>query len=598
MTTNFENKVFTDEQIMQIMAMIGNYPAVMQYIGARYVPKFADPIEWSSETEYESLTVVTNNGDSYTSKKYVPTGIDISNTDYWVNTGNFNAQYNSIIGKLNDITTSVSETIEVVNSLENADTEKFSTFMPENFNGQLFNQSSSNMKKTVNGTAFSPVVSWVVDFTYIPDDVSAAIEFCAENGIAVFIPKGITINVNESVSISNDLVMFGGGTIVFNETATFTASGCNVYINGINLFYSGGASTTGLIGCLTFNNCNTVIDSCTLNNGSNYGIAHVGGWLCVTRCRIITNASAINYSNCDGIFALNVVSNGNSVGTSFHAIDIRVHSTNVEGTVTSPNILVIGNSFAFSGNELQLTSTVSGDAKRIVILGNTFVNGLVGIKNDGFKNVHITDCYFEKCTHAIYLQGARGGVCGDLFVENCYFNANPRCIDGIVAAGQVSSDVAYGMEGKVVVRGCTFEEGRFIETIGACTGLKFIILNNIVKESGGYYVTCYDGVGTPFMVFDGNVFETYNPATFGSAGETVFKNNVFNHNKSRLFVGGNILTVLLNNVVSESQGQYISLEQNASVSVLNKGLNLNNGTPFELYQNGATVTTTRTIDFQ
>lgn len=66
--------------------------AVTQYIGARYVPLFADPIDWDSTKHYEPLTIVYHQGNSFTSKQFVPTGIDITNTDYWVLTGNYNAQ--------------------------------------------------------------------------------------------------------------------------------------------------------------------------------------------------------------------------------------------------------------------------------------------------------------------------------------------------------------------------------------------------------------------------------------------------------------------------------------------------------------------------
>ena len=71
--------------------------AVRQYIGARYVPKFADPIEWQNNTSYEALTVVTYNYASYTSKKPVPVGIAPTNSEYWVLTGNYNAQMNQIL---------------------------------------------------------------------------------------------------------------------------------------------------------------------------------------------------------------------------------------------------------------------------------------------------------------------------------------------------------------------------------------------------------------------------------------------------------------------------------------------------------------------
>lgn len=62
------------------------------YIGNRYVPVFADPVEWDNLRIYEPLTIVTYQGTSYTSKKAVPAGIALSNTEYWVATGNYNAQ--------------------------------------------------------------------------------------------------------------------------------------------------------------------------------------------------------------------------------------------------------------------------------------------------------------------------------------------------------------------------------------------------------------------------------------------------------------------------------------------------------------------------
>lgn len=67
-------------------------PGVRQYVGARYVPVFADPLEWSDTIGYGPLTVVLHEGNSYTSRQSVPVGIDIGNTTYWAETGNYNAQ--------------------------------------------------------------------------------------------------------------------------------------------------------------------------------------------------------------------------------------------------------------------------------------------------------------------------------------------------------------------------------------------------------------------------------------------------------------------------------------------------------------------------
>lgn len=66
--------------------------ATTQYIGARYVPLFAEPLDWDKTNTYEALTIVYYGGNSYTSRQAVPKNIDISNTTYWALTGNYNAQ--------------------------------------------------------------------------------------------------------------------------------------------------------------------------------------------------------------------------------------------------------------------------------------------------------------------------------------------------------------------------------------------------------------------------------------------------------------------------------------------------------------------------
>lgn len=69
-----------------------DYSGSREYVGARYVPVFADPAEWDNTRGYEPLTIVLHQGNSFTSVQYVPTGVDINNTEYWLQTGNWNAQ--------------------------------------------------------------------------------------------------------------------------------------------------------------------------------------------------------------------------------------------------------------------------------------------------------------------------------------------------------------------------------------------------------------------------------------------------------------------------------------------------------------------------
>ncbi len=98
-------------------------PGVRQYVGARYVPVFANPLEWSNAREYEPLTIVTHNGNSYTSMQSVPTGIDIANANYWALTGNFNAQVEAYrqevaqwSGKIDDANTNANNALSVANT--------------------------------------------------------------------------------------------------------------------------------------------------------------------------------------------------------------------------------------------------------------------------------------------------------------------------------------------------------------------------------------------------------------------------------------------------------------------------------------------------
>lgn len=77
--------------------------AVREYIGARYVPVFGykdetgtTQMQWVNTRMYEPLVVMQNQGNSYISVQTVPVGVDITNTEYWLLTYQFNAQYGEL----------------------------------------------------------------------------------------------------------------------------------------------------------------------------------------------------------------------------------------------------------------------------------------------------------------------------------------------------------------------------------------------------------------------------------------------------------------------------------------------------------------------
>lgn len=64
--------------------------ALKKFIGARYAPEFAGA--WSNSKQYAALSVVYADNRSYVSRKTVPAGTPISNTEFWIQSSDWNAQ--------------------------------------------------------------------------------------------------------------------------------------------------------------------------------------------------------------------------------------------------------------------------------------------------------------------------------------------------------------------------------------------------------------------------------------------------------------------------------------------------------------------------
>ena len=91
------------------------------YVGHRYVPKIFG--EWDKQNQYEGLSIVTHQGNSYTSKKRVPVGIDILNEEYWVVTGNYNAQVEEYRKEVKDLSIYVDTELDKKSDKIYVDTE-------------------------------------------------------------------------------------------------------------------------------------------------------------------------------------------------------------------------------------------------------------------------------------------------------------------------------------------------------------------------------------------------------------------------------------------------------------------------------------------
>ena len=94
----------------------------IQQTGPRTVIVPADPIEWSNSTSYEYLTLVStaDYGQGYVSKKDVPAGTPLTDTEYWIPVASFNAQVAQVQKQVAQIVSDLNDEIERATAAEKA----------------------------------------------------------------------------------------------------------------------------------------------------------------------------------------------------------------------------------------------------------------------------------------------------------------------------------------------------------------------------------------------------------------------------------------------------------------------------------------------
>lgn len=206
-----------------------------QYVGARYVPKIMG--EWNKALQYEALSIVTYLGNSFTSKVAVPVNIDITNTDYWVNTGNYNAQVEAYREE-------ALEAKQLANNT-NADLQAFKenqTSTNNEFNNKIdLTTSALNGLKNVVFDGDTPSVITVAKsggrFHTISEAITFAKGYCSRNNrVTILIYGGV---YNESIVLTKnqgiDLIGIGMPEIVSDEAYPNGAAYIygDTYIEGI-----------------------------------------------------------------------------------------------------------------------------------------------------------------------------------------------------------------------------------------------------------------------------------------------------------------------------------------------------------------------------
>lgn len=304
-----------------------------QYIGARYVPKFYVDVtggnNWSDSVPYEPLTIVTHLNTFYISRKTVPVGVSISNTEYWLVTGSYNSQFESYRQAVLSVMPAVenlSGAIYVIqgtdatsiNSELTANSNKLCVFKCMEYNLDAVLNIPRNARVYLNGATLnrtgnahdilsldSNTTVWggTLDGKTIDDNLSninAGDRFC-----------NIRI-VNASDVVIRDMVITGNCSAEiqsYDVTAGVLADRCsNVHINNITADKNYGSAI------MIYRSTNCTISDCYMSNNGGSGItSYDADDMHVSNCEAVSNG--VDYSSVGQHKA-------NFTGISLNGIDI------------------------------------------------------------------------------------------------------------------------------------------------------------------------------------------------------------------------------------------------------------------------------------
>ena len=398
--------------------------------------------EWDNANEYDRLSVVLHEGNSYTSKNQVPVGIDILNEEFWVLTGNYNAQ---IENYRNDV-------INLDNKLSNNMTD-----LDEQLNERFINIKSLGAENNTDVTVI----------------IEQAIEMATLNSKGVYIPKGV-FNITE-MNVLDNVELYGSGTLklIGNSDQPVKIQN-NVIINGIN--FIGNKSTQDIKQIfMKIEGTNVKILNCMFKDfydkiiyfdrNSDYGT--------VSRCTFTDNGIV---GNCNAISILSSFTkvqdniflnhgNGHSIRTGYFDGDTPFEVTNI----------IINNNFMSKLDHNAIT--LESGSKYISVLNNHIEDAPQAIKaektnNNNTEFITVKNNYMKNISldTAFNLLGT----------DNCIVEGNT-----LINSGGGLSVGDYGM----------MNNNKVINCVNGLTARNHTnITNNIIQDCTGRPVNVYSGL--------------------------------------------------------------------------------------------------------
>lgn len=306
--------------------------SVRQYIGSRYVPVFADPIQWSNKNTYEPLTIVLNEGNSYTSRQYVPAGIDIGNEDFWALTGNYNAQIEQYRKEVSDLSAKTPRRYSTAADMQRdtslkpgdlAETEGYST--PNDGGGASYvigqaEQNGFDILPISNGYTASMLLTGVIrieQIGYTGGDCSSYLDHALDMSDVRLMPK--QYDCSNAVTPTKEREIQGGGATIRVMGDAFmlldgnNISGQMIRLKMKNLTLEGNGTNTAI----DFRSVGKVFaDNVTFNNFDTALMARAMILNSFSNCTFSNNVNAIKCAETpSGGFVSN--SNANAFNTCY-----------------------------------------------------------------------------------------------------------------------------------------------------------------------------------------------------------------------------------------------------------------------------------------
>ena len=181
------------------------------YVGHRYVPKIEG--EWDNSKLYEPLSIVQYQGNSFTSRQYVPVGVEITNEEYWVSTGNYNAQIEQYRQDVRNLETNTNNLNDEIVNARNGETT---------LNDRLDKDKQDIIERAINVKTLGAKGDGVTDDTEI---LQQAIDLGFDEGYPVYVPNGkyiITKPLKVYGSSKATDTNTGDSTVLYGESRATT----------------------------------------------------------------------------------------------------------------------------------------------------------------------------------------------------------------------------------------------------------------------------------------------------------------------------------------------------------------------------------------